>query len=123
MDTPTCLVGEGVNRNTECASKAEIAQLQLAFPVDEKVLRFEVSVQNSVLVTERSTLEKLVHETPNGDRIEGATLAVDIHVLLEVAFAILKDEDEFGLGVDDVVEADDVDVLELLHKGNLADSG
>lgn len=123
MDTPTCLVGEGVNRNTECASKAEIAQLQLAFPVDEKVLRFEVSVQNPVLVTERSTLEKLVHETPNGDGIEGATLAVDIHVLLEVAFTVLKYEDELCLGVDDVVEADDIDMLELFHEGDLTDGG
>lgn len=123
MDTPTCLVGEGVNRNTECASKAEIAQLQLAFPVDEKVLRFEVSVQNPVLVTERSTLEKLVHETPNGDGIEGATLAVDIHVLLEVAFTVLKYEDELCLGVNDVVEADDIDMLELFHEGDLTDGG
>ena len=123
MDTPTCLVGEGVNRNTECASKAEIAQLQLAFPVDEKVLRFEVSVQNPVLVTERSALEKLVHKTPNGDGIEGATLAVDIHVLLEVAFTVLKYEDELCLGVDDVVEADDIDMLELFHEGDLTDGG
>ena len=123
MDTPTCLVREGVNRNTECAGKAEIAQLQLAFPVDEKVLRFEVSVQNPVLVTERSALEKLVHKTPNGDGIEGATLAVDIHVLLEVAFTVLKYEDELCLGVNDVVEADDIDMLELFHEGDLTDGG
>lgn len=72
-------------------------------------------------MTKRSTLEKLVHETPDGDRVEGAPFAVDIHVLLEVALAILEDEDEFGFGVDDVVEADDVDMLEFLHEGDLAD--
>ena len=86
-------------------------------------MRFEVSVQNPVFVTERSTLEKLVHETPNGDGIEGATLAVDIHVFLEVAFTVLKYEDELCLGVDDVVEADDIDMLELFHEGDLTDGG
>ena len=38
-------------------------------------------------------------------------------------FAVLEYEDELGLGVDDIVEADNVDVLEFFHERYLADRG
>ena len=80
-------------------------------------------MEHPVLVAERGAFEQLVHETPDSDGVEGATLAMDIHVLFEVAFAVFEDEDELGLGMDDVVQPDDVDMFEFLHEGDLTDGG
>ena len=80
-------------------------------------------MQYPVLVAESGTLEELVHETPHGDGVKRATIAMNIHVLFEVAFAVFEDEDELGLGMDDVVQPDDVDMFEFLHEGDLTDGG
>lgn len=55
-------VGEGVDWDAECSGKTEIGKLELAFGVDEEVLRFEIAVKDSVGVAEVDSLEKLVHE-------------------------------------------------------------
>lgn len=67
--------------------------------------------------------EELVHEAADGFRVECTTYTVSVHVLLEILFTELEDEDEFSLGVDDVVKANNVYVFELLHERDLADSG
>jgi hypothetical protein len=46
-----------------------------------------------------------------------------VHVALQILFAEFEDEDELGLCVDDIVQAEDVDVFELLEEGYLADRG
>ena len=78
-------------------------------------------MKNPVLVAERGTLQELVHEAPDSHRVESPAIAVNIHVLLQVPLAVLKDEDKLGLGVNDIIEADDIDVLKLLHERDLAD--
>lgn len=70
-------------------------------------------------MAKRSSLEELVHEASDGDGVERATVAVDIHVPFEVALAVLEDEDELRLGVNDIVEPDNVNVLEFLHERDL----
>lgn len=80
-------------------------------------------MQHSILVAEASSLEQLIHETPDDVGIESTAISVGVHVLLQVLIAEFEDEDEFALGVDDVVEADDVFVLELLHERDFADGG
>lgn len=72
-------------------------------------------MQHLIFVAEGSSFEKLIHKATNGLRIEGATIAMLIHVFLQILLAELKDKDELGLAMDDVVEADDIGVLELLH--------
>lgn len=67
-------------------------------------------------MTERRAHQQLVHEAAHCVWIERAAVAVSVHVLLEVAFAVFEDENEFGLGMDDIVEADDIDMLELFHE-------
>ena len=81
----------------------------------------EITVKNPVLVAERGTLQELVHEAPDSHRVESPAIAVNIHVLLQIPLAVLKDEDKLGLGVNDIIEADDIDVLKLLHERDLAD--
>jgi hypothetical protein len=79
-------------------------------------------MENLVLVTKRGAFEQLEHEAAHCGGVESTPIAVLIHVLLEVLFAILKDKDELCFCVDHVVESDDVDVLQFFHEGDLANS-
>lgn len=45
----------------ESSCETEIGQLEHTLFVDEKVLRFEVPVEDSVCVAERDPLEELLH--------------------------------------------------------------
>jgi len=47
---------------------------------------------------------------------------VSVHVALEVLLAEFENEDEFLLGVDDIVEANNVGVTELFHERYFSDS-
>ena len=78
-------------------------------------------MEDSIVVAESDTAEQLVHEGLDGDGIEHATLAPGVHVFLQVLVHELEDQHELVLGVDDIVEADYVLVLKLLHKRNLTD--
>lgn len=48
---------------------------------------------------------------------------MNIHVLLQIPLTVLEDKYQFCFGVDDIVEAHDVDVLELFHERDLTDGG
>ena len=78
-------------------------------------------MQDAVLVAEVDALEELVHEGLDGGGLEGAALAVGVHVTLEVAVHVLEDEHELVFGVDDVVERYDVFVLQFLHERDFSD--
>lgn len=53
------LVSVSAERNTECAGQTKIGQLQVAFLVDEQVLRLQVTVQDTVGVAVARALEEL----------------------------------------------------------------
>jgi len=72
-------------------------------------------------VAEGRAPKKLVHEAPDGVGLEGTTIAMCVHILFEIALAVFEDKDKLGFRVDDIIKTDDVDVLELLHEGYLAD--
>jgi len=80
-------------------------------------------VKNPVFVAESGSFEELVHEATDNSRVQGAAFAMGVHVLLQILLAELENEHEFCFGVDDVVEANDVDVFKLLHEGNFPDGG
>jgi hypothetical protein len=80
-------------------------------------------MEDTVVVAERCSLEELPHERPHHRRFERSSFSVRVHVLLQVEVHEFEDEHEFRLGVDNVVEANDVGMLELLHEGDLADGG
>ncbi len=63
------------------------------------------------------------HETADCVGVEGATLAVFVHVLFQIHLAVFEDENEFSLCMNDIVKTDDVDVFELFHEGDFADGG
>ena len=60
-------------------------------------------ILDSIFMTEGDASEKLAHERLYGPRIEGTAIAIGIHELLEVLLAVLKDQDQFGFRVDDIV--------------------
>lgn len=53
------LVSVSAERNTESAGQTKIGQLEVAFLVDEQVLRLQVTVQNTVGVAVARTLKEL----------------------------------------------------------------
>lgn len=141
MQHSTHLVAERVHGDAEGAGETEVTDLELSAAVDQQILRLQVAVEYPVRVAEGDTLgsaprphtsthvQQLVGEVLDGVEREGATISVRVHVALEVLLAVLENEDELGLGVNDVVEADNVDVLELcllaLHhmRSSPADAG
>lgn len=84
--------------------------------VDEKVLRLEIAVKNSVLMTERRSLEKLEHEASHCHRIESALLAMNVHVLFQILLHEFEDEEQARLCMNNIVQTNDVAVPELLHE-------
>lgn len=72
-------------------------------------------------MAEGGPLEELIHKTPHDFGVKGTTIAVLVHVFLQILLAELEDEDELCLAMDDIMEADDVSVFELFHQRNLAD--
>lgn len=52
-----------------------------------------------------------------------SSVASCVHVLLEILVTVLEHEHQLRLGVDHVVESQDIDVLEFLEQGNFADCG
>lgn len=122
------LVGERVDGDTKSACETEVSELQLALGVDEEILRLEVAMEDAVVVTEGDAADQLPHEALDRGWVQGAALAaggilVAVHVLLKVLVHVFKHEHELVLRVDNIVEADNVLVLELLHQRDLADGG
>ena len=117
------LVTERVDGDSKRSRQSKVGQFEFSFFVDEQILGFEISMEDAIVVTERCPLEELPHEGPDDGGFEGAAFSVRIHVLFEIEVHEFEDEHELGLGVDDVVEADDVGMLELFHEGDFSNGG
>jgi len=74
-------------------------------------------------VTEGRALQKLVHEAAHCCGIESATFAMRVHILLEIPVAVFEDQDQLGLGMDNVIKSDNVNMLELLHQRDFTNRG
>jgi len=68
----THLVGVCPERNTKRARKAKVAQLEVAFLVDEEVLGLEIAVKDAVGVAVVQALDELVAELLRGCQRESA---------------------------------------------------
>ncbi len=62
-----------------------------------------------------------MHEGLNCHGRQSSSVAVGVHVFLEIFVHILKDEHEFVLSVNDIVERDDILMFELFHERDFAD--
>jgi hypothetical protein len=114
-------VREGVNGDSEGSGETEIRQLELSFEVDEEILGLQIAVQDSIGVAEVNALQELMHKGFDGGRGQCSSLALCVHVLLQVLVHVFEHQHELILGVDNIVKADNVLVLQLLHQGDLSD--
>ena len=64
-----------------------------------------------------------MHEGFDGDVVELTTGVSTIHVFFEVFVHVLEDEHELVLGVNDIVEGDDILVFEFFHERDFANGG
>ena len=94
----THLITKGVDGDTESPCKTEIPNLQFPSSVDEEILRLEITVQDSIIVTECDSLdisslskvpciqvthiEQLICKVLNGVQVQCASISVDIHIFL-----------------------------------------
>lgn len=92
----------GLHWETESASKPEVCQLDVAMLVNEEVLRLQISVHDSVRVAVGRRLQDLIGE--GLDLMGRQRPAYLAHVLLEIVVAVLEDEVELVLAVDDFLE-------------------
>ena len=74
-------------------------------------------------MAERGSLEQLIHEAANRIRIQCPTISMLVHVFFQIHLTVFENEDELGFGMYDIVQPDNVDMLELLHERDFADSG
>lgn len=112
----THLIRECVDWYPKSPRQAKITELELSFAVYEQILRFEVAMQNLVFMTKSGSLQELEHEAPDDFGVKRTTIPILIHVLLQILLAKLENENKLCLAMDDVVEANDVGVFELLHQ-------
>lgn len=102
---PQCddLIGKRVDRDSKSAGKTKVTKFQQSLAVDEKVLRLEVTMKNSILVTKVYPLEQLIHEAFDRSWLESATFAVCVHVSFQVAIHIFENKHELVFGVDNIM--------------------
>lgn len=117
------LIRKCVDRYAKCPRETEVTQFEFTFPVDKKVLGLEISMKDSILMTKSCPFQQLVHETPHGNGVQCTAVAMGIHVFLQIPITVFEDKDKLCFGVDNVVQADDVDMLEFLHERDLSDRG
>ena len=80
-------------------------------------------MQHPIRMAEVDRLQKLIHKTLNRNRRQSTSITVGIHVLFEIFIHVFENQHQLVLGVDDVVQGQDVFVLELFHERDFADGG
>ena len=55
-------IGERIDRDAEGPGEAKVGEFELAFVVDQEILRFEVTVEDPIVMAKGDALEELVHK-------------------------------------------------------------
>ncbi len=106
------LVREGVDGDAECPRQTEVGELQLAILVYQEILGLEISMQDLALVAKGNAAEELVGERLGGRGIYLPSISsLRFHVFLQIHIHVLGDEHQLVLGVDHIMEGEDVFVL------------
>ena len=111
------LVGEGSDGGAEGPGQTKVGQLEASVAGNEEVLRLEVAVHDAPGVAEGQSADAL--EEVGLDEVRGEHAVDGFHVLLQVLVEELEDEVELAVGLDAVLELDDVVVLELAEEADL----
>ena len=81
-------MGVSFDRKTKGSSKTEVSKLDISIVVDQEILRFEISVHDSVSMAVGCTLEDLVGKL--FDFLRRKRPSNLSHIFLEIILAILK---------------------------------
>lgn len=111
-------MGKVLDWDTKGPSKTEISQLQSALAVNQQVLWLQISVQDFVLVALGRSVEQLVQE--GLDIAFRQWALVVIQQLLQILVQELKHQRQLLVCVQNIHEAHDVGVLQLLQQGNFS---
>ena len=55
-------IGERIDGDAEGPGEAKVGEFELAFVVDQEILRFEVTVEDPIVMAKGDALEELVHK-------------------------------------------------------------
>lgn len=97
-------VGEGVDRDAKRPRQSKVTQFQLSLLVDQQVLRFEIAMQDSILMAEGDAFEQLVHKGLDRGLVQLSSIAAGIHVFLQILIHVFEDKHQLVFRVDDIVE-------------------
>lgn len=127
--------------DTERSSQSEVGEFQVAFTVNQKILRLQIPMEDPVAVAVTDPFHQLGHELLDhcisqtqvlahrravGKGFATSTLTdrKSLHVFLQIKVEEFEDEIEFvTIGMDDIEELDDVGVVHLLQQGDLPNGG
>lgn len=127
--------------NTECSGQSEVGEFQIAFTVNQKILRLQIPMQDTVAVAVTDPFHQLGHELLDhcisqtqslahrrtiGEGFATSTLTdrKSLHVFLQIEIEEFEDEIEFvAIGMNDIEELHDVGVVHLLQQGDLTNGG
>jgi len=109
----------GTHWDAKGTGEAKVGELDVAVGVDQQVLWFQISVQDTVCMAKLNALQQLPHVTLDKHRVDAGDLRV--HVLFQVFVEELKDEVKLVLGVHNFVKPDNGWVVKFLQQGNLSD--
>lgn len=132
-------MGVSAQRNTKGTSQTKISQLQITITINKQVLGLQVTVQNTVAVAVADTLNQLshklldhgvaqtkIHHGAIGKSLAASTLAHGerLHVFLQVKIQEFKDQVQLvAVGVDDVVQLNDVGVAHFFKERDFTNGG
>mmetsp|Transcript_13839 Transcript_13839/g.19369 ORF Transcript_13839/g.19369 Transcript_13839/m.19369 type:complete len:208 (+) Transcript_13839:656-1279(+) len=104
--------------NSKGTSQAKVRQLELSLAINEQVGRFQVSVEDSVVVTIGHSCQQLVEEAFQNGHVQSGI--ANIQILFQILIEKFKDKREFSFGVDYIVETNDVGMLKFFEERNFA---
>ena len=93
-------MGKVLDWNSKSSCKTKISQLKNSISVDEKILWFEISVQNLVFMTFCSSIQKLVKEGLN--LFCSKISVVIVQKLLKILVQVLEDKSKLFVRVQNI---------------------
>ena len=118
------------NRNSESPREAEISQFYWSVTIDEKILRFEITMEDSVSMAERDALQKLPDvrlDERKGHRVISQRVCllqslklkltfIDIftHKFSQVHVDIFKHKIQLFVRMDNINQRNDIRMIEFL---------
>ncbi len=102
----------------KCVRKSEVGNNDIAVPIQKQVLKLQIAMDDALLMEVSNTRYELSEQTTCGVVLK---ITVVENVIKELAAGgVLEDDTDVLIGLDHLVETDDVWVRDLAKDGNFA---